>query len=57
MMNALQDFLPRVVGLFDKTIRAMLSQPVLALLLAALLFLISAGMFGWMIYLGRKGKL
>ena len=56
-MNTLQDFLPQVAGLFDKTIRAMLSQPVLALLVAVLVFLIVSGMFCWMIYLGRKGKL
>lgn len=56
-MELLRDFLPQVVGLFDKTLRAMLSQPVLALLLSVLLFLIVAGMFSWILYLGRKGKL
>lgn len=53
----LQDFLSQVVGLFDSTLRAMLSQPILALLLGVLLFLIVAGMFSWILYLGRKGRL
>lgn len=53
----LQDFLPQVVGLFDKTLRAMLVQPVLASFLAVLLFLVVAGMFGWLLYLGRKGRI
>lgn len=56
-MNELQDFLFQVVGLFDNTLRAMLSQPVLALLVGVLVFLIAAGMFGWLIYLGRRRKL
>lgn len=56
-MGELQDFLFQVVGLFDNTLRAMLSQPVLALLVGVLVFLIAAGMFGWMFYLGRKRKL
>ena len=56
-MVTLYEFLSQVVGLFDKTIRAVLSQPVLALLLGVLVFLLAAGMLSWMIYLGRRGKL
>lgn len=56
-MSILQDFLSQVVGLFDKTIRVMFFQPVLAFLLAVLVFLIAVGMSGWLINLGRKGKL
>ena len=53
----LYDFLSQVMGLFDSTLRALLGQPIMALFLAVLVFLIVAGMFSWMIYLGRKGKL
>lgn len=56
-MATLYEFLPQVVGLFDRTVRAVLSQPVLALLLGVLVFLLAAGMLGWVMYLGRRGKL
>lgn len=56
-MALLYDFLPRVVGLFDKTIRAMLAQPLFASFLGVLVFLLAAGMLAWLIYLGRRGKL
>ena len=53
----LYDFLSQVVGLFDSTLRALLGQPIMALFLAVLVFLVAAGMFGWLIYLGRRRKL
>lgn len=53
----LQDWLPQVVELFNKTMWALLGQPFFALLLSVLVFLIAAGLLGWLIYLGRKRKL
>lgn len=48
---------PQVITLFDHTLRAVLTQPVFALLLGVLVLLIVAGMFGWLCYLGRKGRI
>lgn len=48
---------PQVITLFDHTLRAVLAQPVFALLLGVLVLLIVAGMFGWLCYLGRKGRI
>ena len=51
------DWFIQVITLFDHTLRAVLSQPVFAFLLGVLVLLIVAGMFGWLIYLGRKGRI
>ena len=51
------DWFAQVITLFDHTLRALLVQQVFALLLGVLVFLIMAGLFGWLIYLGRKGRI
>ena len=48
---------PQVITLFEHTLRAVLAQPVFALLLGVLVLLIVVGMFGWLCYLGRKGRI
>lgn len=48
---------PQVITLFDHILRAVLTQPVFSLLLGVLVLLIVAGMFGWLCYLGRKGRI
>lgn len=53
----LQEWLPQVVELFNKIIWTLMVDPFFALLLTVLVFLIAAGLFGWLIYLGRKRKL
>ena len=50
----LQEFLPQVLGLFDDTLRALLDVPFFALLLGLLVFLLIAGMFRWIMYVGRR---
>lgn len=50
----LQEFLPQVLGLFDDTLRAMLGVPALSLFLGVLVFLLAAGMFRWLMYVGRR---
>ncbi len=50
----LREFLPQVLGLFDDTLRALLDVPFLALLLGLLVFLLIAGMFRWLMYVGRR---
>lgn len=56
-MAELSAWLAEVIGLFDKTIQALLGMPVFLYLLGILAFLMMSGLFGWFIYLGRKGKL
>lgn len=51
------DWFAQVITLFDHTLRALLTQQVFALLLGVLVLLIMSGMFGWMLYLGRKGRI
>lgn len=50
----LQEFLPQVLGLFDDILQALLGVPFFALLLGLLVFLLIAGMFRWMMYVGRR---
>ena len=54
MAMTLREFLPQVLGLFDDTLRALLDVPFLALLLGLLVFLLIAGMFRWLMYVGRR---
>lgn len=50
----LQEFLPQVLGLFDDILRAMLGVPALSLFLGVLVFLLAAGIFRWLMYVGRR---
>jgi len=56
-MISIYTWLPQVAELFNDIIWALMGEPVFALLLSVLLFLILAGTLSWLIYLGRKRKL
>ncbi len=56
-MITVQEWLPQVVELFNDILWTLMDEPIFALLLSVLLFLIVAGLFAWLVYLGRKGKL
>ncbi len=56
-MITIQTWLPEVTELFNDILWVLMGEPIFALFLSVLLFLIVAGLFSWLIYLGRKRKL
>ncbi len=56
-MTTIQTWLPQVAELFNDILWALMDVPVFAFLLGFLLFLIVVGLFVWLVYLGRRGKL
>lgn len=50
----MMEFLSQVLGLFDDTLRAVSDVSALSLLLGVLVFLLAAGMFRWLMYVGRR---
>lgn len=56
-MISIYTWLPQVVELFNDILLALMEEPVFFFFLGVLVFLIIAGSFSWLAYLGRKGKL